>query len=322
MPTAILLILIGLLLITGGAEFLVRGASAIARRLKVSPLVIGLTIVAYGTSMPELAVSVRTALTHQGAISAGNVIGSNIFNIGFILGLSAMIRPLKIQIKLIRIDAPIMIVSALMFWLFFKNLYLGRLEGAVFFLMIVLYTVANFYMARRATKKEVKDIQAEIEELHLFKNLFLNIFVVLASFAVLIWGSNILVIGAVRLARILGMSEAMIGLTIIAAGTSMPELATSAVAAFRKESDIAVGNIVGSNIFNILGIMGVASIMSPIQGAGILPADIYVMIGITLILVPMMRTHSEIKRVEGILLMLIFLAYMFFRIRFMNTIPG
>jgi cation:H+ antiporter len=305
---SLLLITVGLVLLYFGAEGLVRGSASLAYRLRVSPLTIGLTIVAFGTSMPEFVVSTQTALSGHGDISIGNIVGSNIFNIAFILGISSMIRPLKIKWQLIRIDTPIMILAAVIFWFFLGDFRLSREEGSLFFGLILLYILMNFYFGKR--QKKQNSASSSISMPPTLKNVYLEIAFIIGGLAILVVGANALIKGSVELARRIGLSEAVIGLTIIAAGTSLPELATSAVAAFRKESDIAVGNVVGSNIFNILGILGFSALLAPINGPGIRPIDIYLMLGVSVALLPLMWTGFTLKRWEGVFLLLIYVSYM------------
>ncbi|RPH94120.1 MAG: calcium/sodium antiporter [Calditrichaeota bacterium] len=305
----LLYVLFGLVLLYFGAEGLVRGSSSLALRLRVSPLVIGLTVVAYGTSMPEMVVSTKTALSHQGGIAIGNVIGSNIFNIAVILGISALISPLKIKAQIVRTDAPIMVAASFLFLLLFRNFRIDRLEGVLLFSLVIIYTVGNFYFARRESKKFDKEF-SDTFGMAKYKSFWIELLFILVGLGLLVIGANSLVNGAVGIARHLQVSEAVIGLTIIAAGTSLPELATSLVAAARKEADIAVGNIIGSNLFNILAILGAASLIAPIDGIGISSIDTTVMIGVSILLLPMMRSGFRISRWEGGLLISIYGAYL------------
>jgi len=307
----LLYISLGLVLLYFGAEGLVRGSSSLALRLRVSPLVIGLTVVAYGTSMPEMVVSVKTAITHQGGISIGNVVGSNIFNIALILGISSLIAPLKIKLQVIRIDTPIMFFTAVLFFLLFRDLTIDRHEGAFFLLLVIVYTYGNFYFSRRAGKRAETEFSDALGVAHI-KNAWIELAFIIGGLVLLISGANLLVNGSIGVARLYKVSEAVIGLTIVAAGTSLPELATSLVAAVRKESDIAVGNIVGSNIFNILAILGIAPLISPIYGEGISMIDIYVMLGVSLLLLPMLRTGFKLSRLEGVFLLGIYGGYLYY----------
>ncbi|HDQ45867.1 MAG TPA: calcium/sodium antiporter [bacterium] len=310
MGTGLLQILGGLLGLYIGAEGLVRGSSFLALRLKVSPLVIGLTVVAFGTSLPELVVSVKTAITGQGAISAGNVVGSNIFNIALILGACALIRPLTIRVQLLRMDIPVLIFSALMFLYFFRDRHLGRAEGLSFLVLLGVYLWANIFLSKHAPAQDTRHMEKQMP-IFRFRKPFLEILGILAGLGILVFGADLLVRGSVHVARILDLSEAVIGLTIVAAGTSLPELATSFVAAFRKEQDIATGNVIGSNIFNILGVLGVSSCIAPIQGSGIGSTDVLVMAGVSILLLPFLWSHFRLNRWEGGVLVLIYAGYLF-----------
>lgn len=254
----------GLGLLYFGAEGLVRGSSRLAFRLGLSRLVIGLTIVAFGTSMPEMVVSVQTAWAHQGDISLGNVIGSNICNIALILGLSSLVRPLPVHVQVVRLQIPIMIGVSFLIWVLLLDRMLTRVEGECLFLGILLYTYGSLYLA----KKEYAQLNKENGSSPLPLSTqppWLDALFILGGLVMLIIGAKIFISGSVTLARILHIREAVIGLTIVAVGTSLPELATSMVAAFKREGDIAIGNVVGSNIFNILAILGVASMVRPIE---------------------------------------------------------
>lgn len=291
-----------------GANWLVKGAASLAERVGVSTLVVGLTVVAFGTSTPELIVSAQASVKGFGGIALGNAIGSNIANIGIILGLSAMIFPLKASMQLIRFDTPVMILTAVLFLILFLDNSLGRLEGIIFIGLLIGYTVFNIVKSRKENKevvlKEFDDAVPKITGHWGYDALFIAI-----GLAALIIGSRFLVLGAVDLARMIGLSEAVIGLTIVALGTSMPELATSVVAAIKKQPDIAIGNVVGSNIFNILGILGIASMLRPISSPDISLVDSLVMIGMSLLLLPLIKTGFTLKRWEGGLFSLIYVAY-------------
>lgn len=306
-------IILALLLLFAGAEALVRGSSSLALRAGLSPLMVGLTIVAFGTSSPELVVSVEAALSGQGDISVGNVVGSNSFNIGIILGLTALICPIPVHYQIIRIDAPIALVVAGLLWLLLLNGQLGRLEGALLFTGIVTYTFMNLYFARRqsALPNVVADPSADVSVPGVTSRWQIDAGLIIGGLAVLVFGSNLLVTNAIVVAESLGVSQAIIGLTIVAAGTSMPELATSVVAALRKQPDIAIGNIVGSNIFNILGILGIASLISPLTAPGIAWSDYAAMILFTVLLIPLLYTGRLLHRVEGAFLLALYGVYLF-----------
>ncbi len=308
----VLLLAVGLVLLYAGAELLVKGAVSLAFRLGISPLVIGLTIVAFGTSAPELTVSVLAAFSGQGDIAAANVVGSNILNIALILGISALICPIHISRQLIRWDIPVMIGLSLLGWWVLADRYVSRLEGAMLFSGIILYTGWAFRRAR--FQPVVSD--AEQPDTAVNKNgpmkLWLSTVCIAGGLVLLVLGSKSLVDGATRLARSAGLSEAVIGLTIVSAGTSFPELATSVVAALRRQSDIAVGNIVGSNIFNILSILGLSSLLVPYATPGLTTLDLAVMLGFAAVSLPFMWTRFTLSRTEGALLIAGYAAYLIY----------
>lgn len=315
MIVSLLQIVSGLILLYFGAEFLVRGSSSLALRLKISPLIIGLTVVAFGTSMPELTVSVRSALSGQGSVSIGNVVGSNIFNVAAILGISSLIRPLNVNIKLIKNDTPVMILTSVLFIILFYDSKLTFPEGLVLTVGLIVYVFMNLFLAKRAPQTDIQKITEEIPVKKLFKNVYLEILIIIASLIVLIFGARFLVDGSVTLARIIGISEAVIGLTVVAAGTSLPELATSVVASIQKRSDVAIGNVIGSNIFNILGILGISAMVKPIDGKGISYVDAVLMSVLSLLLLPIMRTKYKIQRWEGFTLLVMYGFYLFYLIK-------
>ncbi len=304
--------LIGLLLLYYGAEFLVKGGVNLATRMKISPLVIGLTLVAFATSAPELVVSVDSALKGMGNISIGNVVGSNICNITLILGLCAVITPLRVNRKLFRLDVPVLILSCLVFALFcFFGQGINRWQGGVFFLSIIAYTFWSVWKAKQIEKRNLKIAHDAEEKLGAEREfpVTLALLLVAAGLAGLIGGAKLFVGCAIYLAKALSVSDAVIGLTIVAVGTSLPELATSVVAAIKGEKDIAIGNVVGSNIFNILAIMGLAPLFRPLHAPGISLVDLGLMVFCTLVLYPIMKTGYKISRTEGIFLLAVYLAY-------------
>jgi cation:H+ antiporter len=301
---SIAVFILGLVLLTVGAEFMVRGAAKLAGAFGISPLVVGLTIVAYGTSTPELAVSVQSAYVGKGDIALGNVVGSNIFNVLFILGLSALVAPLIVSFQLVRLDVPLMIASSILMTLMALDGTIGRADGVILLALLITYTVWSI----RQSRKEQKEIEAEYEkEFGVAKekekvNIALQIIFILVGLGLLVLGSQWLVDGAVAIARGLHVSELIIGLTIIAAGTSLPEVATSVVASIRGQRDIAVGNVVGSNIFNILSVLGMASLVAP-DGVTVAQAalnlDIPVMLAASIACLPVFFHESRINRWEG-----------------------
>ncbi len=274
----IVYLLIALVALFLGAEGLVRGSSSIARRLGLTPLVIGLTVVAFGTSMPELVVSLNAALAGAGDIAVGNVVGSNIFNIGVILAIAALVCPIRVDAAVVRADAPIMIVASLALGglLFFGDI--SRLAGILLFTALIGYVAWSIRAARRETSPKV---EAEFAEgvPPASPAVWRDLLYLFGGLGILVAGSRLLVFSATEMARTFGVSEAIIGLTIVSAGTSMPELATSVLAALRRQADIAVGNVVGSNIFDILGIVGVSATTVPLSAPGITLLDLSVMLG-------------------------------------------
>jgi cation:H+ antiporter len=314
MTLAALFLLLGLVLLYFGAEGLVRGSSSLALRLGLSPLVVGLTVVAFGTSSPELVVSLKAALDGQGAISVGNVVGSNICNIGLILGLCAMITPIATNSQIIRVDIPIMLGITGVALFVLANGHLGRPEGILLFALLLAYI---FFSVRLARRRPADALSAEFgEEVKISKRgLAVDILMVIGGLIILVFGARFLVDGAVIIARAFGWSEALIGLTIVAIGTSLPELATSLLAAVKKEADIAVGNIVGSNIFNLLGILGITAIVHPLATDGVGMVDFAVMAGFSLVLWPMAFHQQRITRPEGAALLAGYLGYLFWLLR-------
>ena len=311
MTTNILYIAVSLVLLFFGAEALVRGSASIALRAGLSSLMVGLTIVAFGTSSPELVVSIKAALSDQGAIAVGNVVGSNSFNIGIILGLTALICPIPVHRQIIRIDAPIALAVALILPLLLFNGHLGRLSGAFLFTGIICYIVMNVFLARKESNTAQPSSDGEPLEAAPTRHWIIDVLLILGGLGILVLGSRLLVDNAVVLAKGLGVSEALIGLTIVAAGTSMPELATSVVAAIRKQPDIAIGNVIGSNVFNILGILGVSSMVAPLNATGITMLDYGFMIAFSLLLLPLLYTGRVLHRVEGLLLLGLYGVYLF-----------
>lgn len=295
-----------MVLLVAGAEALVRGASKSAAALGISPLVIGLTVVAFGTSAPEMAVSVMSGYAGQGDIALGNVVGSNIFNVLIILGLSAVITPLVVSHQLIRLDVPFMVAVSLVLFVFSLDGRVGRVEGGFLFTGIVLYTVFLIIKSRREKMARDDEFASEYGSgsINSPSAWSLNVVLIVSGLFLLVLGSRFLVDGAVAVATYLGISELIIGLTVVAAGTSLPELATSAVASIRGERDIAVGNVVGSNIFNILAVMGVAGMVSP-GGISVsktaIAFDIPVMIGVAIACLPIFFSGRRINRWEGLL---------------------
>jgi len=309
----ILLFLVGLAALISGASLLVRGASRIALSFGISPLVVGLTIVAFGTSSPELAVSVGAVLEGRTDIAVGNVVGSNIFNVLFILGASALIVPLVVHTQLIRQEVPIMIGASLLLLAFALDGSLGRVDAALLFALLIIYTVFLIVQSRRQTKADAEEFAEALEPVSQWDGHWLvQIALVVGGLVLLVLGSEWLVTAAVAFARALGVSDLVIGLTIVAAGTSMPEVATSILAAIKGERDIAVGNVVGSNTFNILGVLGLSGLVAA-DGLPLAPAlmhfDLWVMLAVAFACLPVFFSGREIARWEGGLFIGYYIAY-------------
>lgn len=299
----ILLTLGGLLALVAGAEILVRGAADLALRARLSPLVVGLTVVSMGTSAPELLVSLVAAIKGSPAISIGNVVGSNIVNISFILGLSILVFPIEVDREARRVHWPVMMGATLLFWGLFRDGLLARWEGVLFLALMTAYV---WWMVRASRRSSLAGATAS-PKMAGWKAAALLV----AGVVGLTFGADWFVAGGVALAAAAGVSEQLIGVTIVAVGTSMPELVTSMVAAFRKQPDISLGNLVGSNIFNLLGILGVASAVTPIRAdAAAFSLDIGAMVLVSLLLYPLMRFGRRMGRWQGAVLVLAYGAYM------------
>ena len=303
---------LGLLFLYFGAEWLVRGASSLAMRCGISPLIVGLTVVAFGTSAPELVVSVKANLSGQSALALGNVVGSNICNICLVLGVAALIYPISIQRQVVRREMPILLVVSFIFYAMLLNGVLSVPEAALLAVGILGYV---FFSLRQA-KMEPAGAQVDVDDEAIAAAkksgagaVLLDVFLVVIGVAVLVFGAGFLVEGGANLARGFGISEAVIGLTLVAFGTSLPELATSMVAALKKESDICIGNAVGSCIFNILAVIGISGLFGPMNSSGITQIDLWVMLGATIVLLPMMVKGMSLARWEGAILTLAYLGY-------------
>jgi cation:H+ antiporter len=313
----LVLFAIGLGLLVLGAEWLVRGAARLAATAGMSSLVIGLTVVSFGTSAPELAVSTQSAFSGQADIALGNVIGSNIFNVLLILGISAVITPLVVQRQLVRLDVPVMIGISFLVLLLGLDGRLGRIDGLLLVTGLLIYIGFQIWQGRKATAAEAAPSSAGADDtpepIQTPRQLIWDVLLVGAGLGLLVIGSRWMVDGAVEIARYFGLSELVIGLTIVAIGTSLPEVAASIIAALRGERDIAVGNVVGSNIFNILGILGITSALAP-EGVGVaasaLAIDIPIMIAVAVACLPIFFTGWTIARWEGWLLLGYYAAYM------------
>ncbi len=312
--TVWLFLVAGLAALVTGAELLVRGASRLAMRFGISPLVIGLTVVAFGTSSPELAVGVQSGLAGQADIAVGNVVGSNIFNVLVVLGLAALITPLVVHQQLVRFEVPLLVGLSVLVLVMAQDGRIGPFDGLLLVGCLIAYTV----LVIRLSPREAAAVEAEYAEgvgvatVGWLARLPVQIAFVLGGLGLLVLGATWLVDSAVSIARALEISEAVIGLTIVAAGTSFPELATSVVAVMRGDRDIAVGNVVGSSIFNLLGILGIAALVTP-GGLSVAPAlvffDVPVMISVAFACLPIFATGHRIARWEGALFLAYYMVY-------------
>jgi cation:H+ antiporter len=299
----VFLLIIGLVTLVFGGDFLVKGAVGIAKKFKISTLVIGMTVVSFGTSAPELIVSLKAALNGNPEIAIGNVIGSNIANIALVLAVTIMIFPIAVDRNSKIIDWPMMMLSTGLFYLFAFNNKIEVFEGVIMFVVLVMFIVFLIYNSRKKSKKEIQECESEDLESIQKTRFSMSILYVLAGLVALFFGAEWLLSGAVGLAESLGMEKRVIGITIVAFGTSVPELVTSAVAAYRKQTDISIGNLVGSNIFNIMAVVGITSLVKEIEVKDVaLEFDMIWMIGIAVILFPLMLIGKKMGRAKGILL--------------------
>jgi len=304
--TDIFLFIAGIIMLFLGGESLIRGASRLARTMGIRPIVIGLTVVGFGTSAPEFVVCIIASLKGSSDIVLGNIVGSNIANLGLILGIAALIRPITIHMKIIKAEVPLMIFLSIALYALSLNLGLGRIEGAFLLACLVAFTIYSY----RAAMRESRLVREEYKEFigangsRLGQGVF-----ILAGLLLLVIGARLIVESAISIATVFGISEVVIGIAAVAVGTSLPELATSIVAALRKENDIIVGNIVGSNIFNI-GMLGLVSLIKPVGvNPELLRFEYPVMLALALLILPVMRTGHRASRAEGLILLIIYSAF-------------
>ncbi|MEM6473908.1 MAG: calcium/sodium antiporter [Planctomycetota bacterium] len=302
-----LILLVSLGLLVAGGELLVGAASRLAGRMGISSLVVGLTVVAFGTSAPELGVALSSVYQGASDIGVGNIVGSNIFNILFIMGAAAVVAPLSVESRLIKVELPLMVGASGIMWWFASSETISRGEGGLLFLMLVIYVTVCIRVAR----KEPHESQKQYSDPHepgqsRQRSVWLDLAVLVAGFALLVFGSRWLVDAAVTLAKSFGVSDSIIGLTIVALGTSLPEVVTSVVASYRGHRDIAVGNVVGSNLFNIGSVLGLCAAVSPSGlpvAESVLRVDLPVMFFVALLCLPIFLTGRVVSRVEGFLLL-------------------
>lgn len=309
MLVSLILILLGVVILYFGAEILIKGSASFALKMGIAPIVVGLVIVGFGTSMPELIVSLNAVLANNGEIAMGNVVGSNICNFGLILGLSAMVRPIFIQRHLVRYDTPIMITASILLVVFLIDGDLSRWKGAVFLVGLVIYVIwAIRFDREHQDEKLVVELKEDIPAPT--KSIYFDWLFMVGGLVGLWIGSKVFLFGATSIAQSLGISDAVIGLSLVALGTSLPELSTSIVAMVKNHGDLAIGNLIGSNIFNTLGIVGFTSFVMPYHVEGINWVDYSVMLAYAIVLLPFMANDGLVSRREGTLLFLGYFVYM------------
>lgn len=306
---------LGLTLLYYGAEWLVKGSSEIALKIGISPLVVGLTVVAFGTSAPELLVSLKANLKNppQGDIALGNIVGSNICNIALILGAGALIRPITVHAQILRREMPLLLLASVVFVAMLWDGTIARWEAGILAAGIVVYVVASIRMARKEPNAEVFDEFREEDIREMQKagagRLALDAVLIVVGLVTLIYGADRMVVSGEALARIFGVPEAIIALTLIAFGTSLPELATSIVASIKNQGDIITGNAIGSCMFNILAVIGIAGLVAPMVATDLKASDLWVMLGVTVIVFPFLASGKGLSRMEGALLLAGYLGY-------------
>lgn len=312
MLTQALFFVLGLATLVAGAEMLVRGASRLAVSWGITPLVVGLTVVAFGTSAPEMAVSIGATLSGSANLAIGNVVGSNIANVLLILGLSAVIAPLVVHEQIIQQEIPILIGASLIVVAMALDGYVGRVESALLFIGALAYTAFLVTQSRRAAKDAASDFSVEIPGSTWDRHWSIQTLLILGGLGLLVLGADWLVGASVVFAKLIGVSDLVIGLTLVAIGTSMPEIATSLIAALRGQRDIAVGNVIGSNIFNLLAVLGAAGVAAP-SGLAVPEAartfDLWVMLAVAFACLPILLTGRQIARWEGALFLAYYAAY-------------
>ena len=314
-----ILILVGFVLLYYGAEWLVKGSSNFARSMGVTPLVIGLTVVAFGTSAPELVVSFVASIQGKSMIAVGNVVGSNICNIALVLGLAAFLMPITSDHAVVKRDIPLMLAISLVLLVFSWNSYISRGEGVILFAGIIIYTVYNYRLSKKENEAladgAVSEAEAELEDIGIVESRGKQILLIVVGITGVVIGAQVLIDAVVVVMRDFGVSEKFIGLTVVAFGTSLPELATSVVAALRKEMDISIGNLIGSNVFNILSVIGAAAMVRPITIPGGffasgLVIDYCVMVGVSVLTWLIMWKNFSVSRAGGLVLLCSYIGYL------------
>lgn len=311
MLLSVLYILVSIVLLYFGANWLVRGSSDLALKAGVSPLVAGLTVVAFGTSSPGLVFGINAVLAGHGNMAIGNALGNILFNICMILGISSLVSPLMVKMRLLKIHIPTLIAAILGFILLFGDRQISQSEGFILVTAFLIYTAANIYLARQEKNFEVlQEFSSSVTKSQ--KQWYWATGMIVLGIGILVAGSELLVKGAVEIAHKLGVGETIISFTIIAAGTSIPLLVSSIIAIIHKKIDLAIGNIIGSSIFNILGIIGVSAVIHPLETIILSNIDLFAMFGMTLFLLPFFRKKYILKRDEGIFMIGLYLIYVYY----------
>lgn len=314
-----ILLIVGFVLLYYGAEWLVKGSSNFARSVGVTPIVIGLTVVAFGTSAPELVVSLVASIQNKSMIAVGNVVGSNICNIALVLGLAAFLMPITSDPSVVKRDIPLMFAISLLLLIFSWNSYISRIEGVILFTGVILYTIYNYRLSKidtvQSVEGSVSEAEGDLEDIGVVESRPKQILLIVVGIVGVVAGAQVLIDSAVIVMRTFGVSEKFIGLTIVAFGTSLPELATSVVAAIRKEMDISIGNLIGSNVFNIMSVIGAAAMVRPIPIPGGFFAsgliiDYCVMVGVTVLTWMMMWKSYKVTRTGGFILLCSYIGYL------------
>ncbi len=305
-------IIAGIIGLFAGAESLVRGSSSLALQIGVSPLVVGLTVVAFATSSPELVVSIKAAIEGNPGIAVGNVVGSNICNIGLILGVAALISPMQVTNQLVKREIPIMIVAGFILLALLIDDSISKVEGVLLILGIISYVVFSYLYSKKDNVLRSLNEFSETIQPGKTKNIWLSLLMIIVGLGMLLGGAHFFVNGAVEVAERLGVSKAVIGLSLVALGTSLPELITSVVASLRNENDIAIGNAVGSNVFNVLSVLGFSSVIKPINNSGVSYIDLIIMMLFMIVILPMCKSGFILKRFEGGILLAGYIGYLIF----------
>lgn len=311
------LVILGLAVLIAGGEFLVKGAIGIAAKARLSTLVIGMTVVSFGTSAPELLVSLKAAYMEVPEIAIGNVIGSNIANIALVLGLTVIIFPMPVRRNTIRFDWPMMFISGLLFFVFAFNLVIQRWEGLILFLILIIFLtflITNSRKRNKKTEKQLKEVIeiSDAEKKSNKKNFFLSVLWVVFGLVGLYFGARWLIVGAKSMGEDMGLSKHVIAITVVAFGTSVPELVTSVVAAYKKQMDISVGNLIGSNIFNVLAVIGITAMVSPIAvDQEVVFWDMIWMLAIFVALLPMILIKRKVGWISGAILLITYVVYIY-----------